>query len=146
MDIREARRADWPALEALVRGSFQPDHRTANEVYLGLDTLADKLRALVEEFDASGSTFLAAFEGETALGAILVRRRVPGEAWIDDLYLTPEGRKRGIGIELVSAAIPPDFLAGAEVNALNAANLDLFKQIGFQRVVETVVLRREPQA
>lgn len=142
MEIREARRSDWPAIEALVRAAYHPDYIATGEIYLGIEGLIEKLQALREEFDASGSRFLVCMEGERALGAILVRLPQPGRVWIDDIFVAPSARRKGIATELISCAVPPKAEVGCEVNRRNEASLGLFKKLGFERVVENAVFRR----
>ncbi len=164
MEIRDAKRSDWPAIQALVRSAYHENYPATGEIYLGIEGLGEKIEALREEFDAIGSRFLVAFEdlpprgegsrpeggevmgeGRRAIGAILVRLREPGRAWIDDLFVAPEARRKGIAAELVSAAVPPRAEVGCEVNCKNDASLELFQSLGFERVVETVVFRRRAQ-
>src|SRR5688500_3754090 len=119
MEIREARRSDWPAVERLIRSSFHPDYRTTTEVHLGVETLEDKLRDMLEEFDASGSRLIGAFEGEKVLGLILARLKAPGRAWVEDIFVAEDARRKGIATELISAACPPDDEVACEVNVKN---------------------------
>ncbi len=147
MEIREARRADWEAIDALVRAAFHEDYRTTSEALLGIETLEDKLRSLIEEFDASGSRFLVATEdrGGKVVGAVLARMPQPGRFWVEDIFVATGARRSGIATELISAATAPAADVYCEVNAKNAVALQTFKSLGFERVVETVVFRRRAQ-
>jgi ribosomal protein S18 acetylase RimI-like enzyme len=142
MEIREAKRSDWTAIEALVRSTRNHDYVTGAEIWLGIERLEDKLQALREEFDGVGSRFLGAFEGERAIGLILVHLPEPGRAWIDDLFIAPEARKSGLATELVSAAVPPEAEVACEVNRKDEASQELFRSLGFERVIETAIFRR----
>ena len=145
MEIRDARRDDWPGIERLVRAAWHDEYATTTEVYFGLERLEEKLEALREEFDAMGSRFLVAIEGDRPIGAVLARLE-PGRVWIDDLFVAPESRRKGVGRELVRAVSVPDLEVCCEVNRRNEAGLQLYRALGFEVAVETAVLRRPPQA
>lgn len=141
--IREAKREDWPGIERVVRAAWHQDYTATGEVYLALEELDDKVDWLHDEFDAFGSRFLVADDGGRIVGLAITHGR-EGRVWLDDLFVEPAARRRGVARDLVKAAAPPDAEVLCEVNARNAPGLALFRELGFEKVVETVVLRRGP--
>jgi len=141
LDIRDARLSDFPAIEALVRGGWRPDHATGSDLYCATETVQDKLDALREEFEGIGSRFLVAYEGPKAVGVVLSRENL-GRAWIETLVVAPGPGARGVAAELLSAVAPADADAFFEVNRRNEALLGLLGELGFAECGETVTLRR----
>ena len=143
MDVREARRDDFEMIEALVRSVYHGDLATTTEWVFAIEGLDAKLESLREEFDAIGSCFVIATEGEKALGAMLVRvRRGDDRVWIEDVFMTPEGRKKGAAAAMMAEGVPADAEVCCEVNAKNEVTLETLKGLGFEAVIETVVLRK----
>ncbi|HVY60780.1 MAG TPA: GNAT family N-acetyltransferase [Planctomycetota bacterium] len=145
MEIREARRQDFEALEALVRAVFHDEYATTTEWVFAIEGIEGKLRSIREEFDAIGSRFLLAEEapGGKLLGAVLVRiPRNQDRVWVEDLFVLPDARRQGVATELIQAACPPEAEVCCEVNRKNAVAQETFKALGFEPVVETIVFRR----
>jgi GNAT superfamily N-acetyltransferase len=143
MEIREAKRQDFEALEKLVRAVFHDEYATTTEWVFAIEGIEGKLRSIREEFDAIGSRFMVAEEGETLVGAILVRvPRSQDRVWVEDLFVLPDARRKGVATELIQAACPPESEICCEVNRKNAPAQETFKALGFEPVVETIVFRR----
>jgi GNAT superfamily N-acetyltransferase len=145
IEIREARRDDWPAIERVVRAAWHDHYCTTGEVLLQVERLDDKVEWLREEFNAFGSRFIVADDGGRVVGVTIAHGDDEGRLWIDDLFVEPSSRRQGVARELVKRILPKDAETIAEVNAENAPALALFRELGFARSVETVVLKRPPQ-
>jgi GNAT superfamily N-acetyltransferase len=142
--IREATRDDWQAIERVARAAWHADYSTTAEVVLELERLDDKVAYMRDEFNAFGSRFVVATDGGRVVGA-LIAHAVEGRVWVDDLFVEPGARRQGIARELVKAVSPKDAEVCAEVNARNAPALALFRELGYEKAVETVVWKRPPQ-
>ncbi len=142
--IRDANRDDWPGIERALRDAWHDRYCTTGEVLLAIESLEDKVEWLREEFNAFGSRFVVADDAGRIVGA-LVAHAESGRIWIDDIFVAPGARRQGVARALIERTLPRDAEAIAEVNALNDPALALFRELGFAKVVETVVLRRPPQ-
>jgi ribosomal protein S18 acetylase RimI-like enzyme len=142
--IREAARDDWPAIERLVSAAWHDDYCTSAEIYQDIERLEEKLDWLKDEFDSFGSRFFVA-EDQGRLTGLVVGHAHGGRVWIDDLFVHPDARRQGVARALLERSTPRDAEVRCEVNARNAAGIALFREMGFEKIVETVVLRRPPQ-
>jgi ribosomal protein S18 acetylase RimI-like enzyme len=145
ISIREANRDDWPAIERVLRAAWHDDYCTTGEVLLRVEDLEDKVDQLRDEYNAFGSRFIVADDGGRIVGAAVAHEET-GRIWIDDLFVLPEARRQGVARELLKHVMANDTEAIAEVNANNAPALALFRELGFVKAVETIVLRRPPEA
>lgn len=82
--------------------------------------------------------FAVNFDGDVV--GMLSIEEIGGYAWINDLFVEPQYRRRGIGEALLHAAVglagtafPDTDCIGAGVSALNAPSMKLFEKLGFTR-------------
>lgn len=123
--IRAARRDDLPALSALLIAQLR-DH--GNEVADA--ALADAARGLLER-PQRGRFVVAEVDGAlvgfAALSYLWTLERGGRAAWLDELYVLPEQRGRGLGQRLLDAA-----LAAAAADGATAVDLEI--EAGHERV------------
>lgn len=123
MSLRPATRSDLPRLAALHAACFESPWTAG---------------ALADTFDGAGVLGLAVADDAAADGFLFARVAV-GEAEILTVAVDPAKRRRGLGAELVRAALEAAREAGAEaafleVAADNAAALGLYTGLGFEQV------------
>jgi ribosomal protein S18 acetylase RimI-like enzyme len=87
----------------------------------------------------AGPAFVARIAGE-AVGVVRCSTRY-GRGWVNALAVTPEWRRRGIGTQLLGAAVAAlgaegHAEVGLEVDAANTAALRLYEQVGLRQVDE----------
>ncbi len=89
--------------------------------------------ALREELDNPCARFLVAVEGGNAVG-YLGCHHIAGEAFITNVAVHPDHRRRGIARLLVQTAqeqTPPQSRLMLEVRASNTAAISLYRSLGF---------------
>jgi ribosomal protein S18 acetylase RimI-like enzyme len=132
--LRAATRADLPRLAVLLRDFYA-------EEQLAFDAArADAALAALVDAPAHGALLLADVDGEVAgyavLGWCFSLEQGGRHALVDELYLVPGVRGRGLGRALLDAACAHARAAGApvarlEVNHHNARAKALYTSMGF---------------
>jgi ribosomal protein S18 acetylase RimI-like enzyme len=135
VDVRPATAADVPAVTALLLAQLL-EHRMA--------PAADALRASVERVladPARGRIFVAA-DGARPVGVAALSFSWPLEhaarvAWLEELYVEPAARERGIGTRLLRAALAAAREAGVvavelEVDVDHRRAARLYEREGFR--------------
>jgi GNAT superfamily N-acetyltransferase len=137
MEIRSATAADRDATVALLIAQMR-DH--------GIPTPADRLAVAFDHVlaDAARGVVLLAWEGERAVGVAALSYAFPIEvgqrtAWLEELFVEPAFRGRGIGTELLRAALEIAESAGAvavdlEIVAGHERAERLYSRFGFKRL------------
>ena len=125
MDIRRASPADRDATVALLVAQMR-DHDIA--------TPAARLAAAFDYVtaDAARGVILLAWESGRAIGVAALSYAFPIEVgerigWLEELYVEPSARERGVGTALLNAVLEAAAAAGAET-------VDLEIVIGHERV------------
>ena len=94
-------------------------------------------QALLDECENPNAVFLAAVEGERLLGYCGMHFAA-GECYMDNVAVSPEHRREGIGERLISALIEAakekggEFLS-LEVRPSNLGAVALYEKLGFQQ-------------
>ncbi|MFN8587218.1 MAG: GNAT family N-acetyltransferase [Candidatus Eisenbacteria bacterium] len=102
-------------------------------------------RFMVRSFDLDLAESRVALDGGTPVGIVLLGRR--GErAWIGGMGVTPPARRRGLGEDLMRAALERATAGGAreawlEVLTTNVRAIPLYERLGFRHVRRLDVLR-----
>jgi len=137
MDIRLATAADRDAAVALLVAQMR-DH--------DIPTPAVRLAAAFDHVvaDAARGAILLAWEDERAIGVAAVSFAFPVEvgartAWLEELYVEPAFRDRGIGTALLKSALEIVEAAGAvavdlEIVSGHERVERLYARFGFQRL------------
>jgi ribosomal protein S18 acetylase RimI-like enzyme len=98
-------RATSPSEIRIVRGLFE-DYAAWLDLDLSFQGFDDELASLPGEYAAPRGALLLALDGGTALGCVGLRPlEWPQVAELKRLYVTPEGRGRGLGLLLSQAAL-----------------------------------------
>ena len=103
---------------------------------------AEEIRASVERIIADDrAQFLLAADGARPLGVCQLRYRwsvwtSAEDCWLEDLYVTDEARRRGVGRALIEAALEAARERGCrrielDVDEVNEAALALYRSCGF---------------
>ena len=93
-------------------------------------------QALIDECQNPNAVFLAAVEGERLLGYCGMQFAA-GECYMDNVAVSPERRREGVGERLISALIEAakerggEFLS-LEVRPSNAGAIALYERLGFR--------------
>lgn len=93
-------------------------------------------QALIDECQNPNAVFLAAVEGERLLGYCGMHFAA-GECYMDNVAVSPERRREGVGERLISALIEAakerggEFLS-LEVRPSNAGAIALYERLGFR--------------
>jgi N-acetylglutamate synthase len=127
MEIRELRAEDYDALCGLWRDaglSFRPNGR-------------DRRDRLVREIDGDCSIFLAAWEGDSLVGAVLGTHD-GRKGWINRLAVRPSHQRRGIAAALVAEVEERFRVRGIEIVTCliedwNETSMAVFERLGYQR-------------
>ena len=123
--IRGATREDLAAVAAIERACFPSD--------------ALPLISLVQYFELFADTFIVADDGDGAIAGFAIAGASAANAetaWVLDIVVAPEARKRGLASQLLASLIAA--LKGrvksvrATVSPDNAASLALFSRAGFE--------------
>ncbi len=136
LEIRPLRPEELPAAVALLRRQLEE-----HDIALAEDALERSVRALGE--DPSLGRVLVAIDGSALVGVAVLtflwtlEHGGPG-AWLDELYVDPAQRRRGIGQRLTEAALAVAAERGAvaldlEVEEGHDAAERLYRRMGFQR-------------
>lgn len=147
---------DDPSAEPVEIGSAEPDDINriaalffADMVDLGLQPDQQALREVTEAIlsDRRQSTFLRVArtqQSRLVVGVILANSvlsiKFPGKAlWIEELYVAPGWRQKGIGRQLVEHALDwgeENGFRGVELEAyrMNTAASILYRSLGFRRL------------
>ena len=128
MSIRQATEQDHDVLRVLwdeFERELEPGERWADS----WDDVWQETRA------ADGFVFLAE-EGEDAVGFALGRMRRPRVAYLNDVYVRPEARRRGIAKQLIGALAAAGRERGADILMLsvdleNAGARTVYRRLGF---------------
>jgi ribosomal protein S18 acetylase RimI-like enzyme len=131
----EIRRAD--ASDAAGVARLLHEFNTEYEDFTpGVPALTDRLAELLAD-----NEIIALLAGDPALGFALLRIRPSlwakaGDAYLEELYVTPKHRRRGIGRKLLDAAIETAGNAGANHFELTTGETDtearaLYESTGF---------------
>ena len=123
----------------------------------GIPTPAARLAAAFDHVvaDAGRGAILLAWEGERALGVAALSYAFPIEvgqrtAWLEELYVDPMSRQRGVGTALLRAAIDTATTAGAVAIELEIVSghervESLYARFGFRRLPRARWSRAAPQ-
>lgn len=112
---------------------------------LGMPENADAVREVARAvIDDDHAHVFVARDGDRTIGVLLANDywsiKFPGKAlWIEELYVAPEARRRGLGRTLVEALLDwalPNGFAGVELEAyrMNTAASILYRSLGFSRL------------
>jgi GNAT superfamily N-acetyltransferase/catechol 2,3-dioxygenase-like lactoylglutathione lyase family enzyme len=144
IEVRDATLADGPEVEDLLRRQLDE-----HEIALDPAALAHAVRGLLAQ--PSHGLILVAAEGAALVGvavlSFLWTLEHGGKAvWLDELYVVPTHRRRGIGGRLVEAALDRARVAGCvaldlEVEAGHDAAERLYQRLGFRRHRRTRFVR-----
>lgn len=114
---------------------------TEHDITLAPDALASALRGLIEH-PSRGAVFLA-WEGDEAIGlaclsALWTLEHGGASMWLDELYVSPEHRGRGVGRALLLHAMAYARNTGCialdlEVDEEHARAANLYEREGFRR-------------
>jgi GNAT superfamily N-acetyltransferase len=147
MDIRLATAADRDAAVALLVAQMR-EH--------AIPTPAERLGASFDHVvaDAARGAILLAWEGQRAIGVAALTYAFPIEvgertAWLEELYVEPAFRQRGIGTALLQSALDIIDAAGAvsvdlEIVAGHERVERLYARFGFERLPRSHWARRRP--
>jgi len=104
--IRPATPADIPALHALVESAFRGDSARAGWTHEAdlLDGQRTDPAALAEAIADPDRTILIAFDADTAIGCVEVKRAGTGRSALGLLSVRPDRQAGGLGRRLVAAA------------------------------------------
>ena len=140
LEIRPPREAELAALAELLVTQLREHHNQ-----LPVDILASAASGLQRR--PQRGQFLIALEGGAligfaALSFLWTLERGGRAAWLDELYVLPEGRGRGIGTALLTAAMDAARACGAlaielEVDADHARAASLYRRAGFETLPRT---------
>ena len=143
--VRPATAADLPALTALLVAQLREHAIDTPEVQVAR-TVADLLER------PRRGRFLLAVDGETPLGVAALSLVTPIEhggrsAWLEELYVVPAARERGVGGRLLAAACAVVAAVGGvavdlEVGAEHARAARLYERAGFQPMTRARWVRR----
>lgn len=137
MDVRLATPADRDATVALLVAQMR-EHE--------IPTPAARLAAAFDHLvaDAARGVILLAWDSGRAVGVAALSYAFPIEvgeriAWLEELYVEPAARERGVGTGLLQAALDAAAAAGAatvdlEVVAGHERAERLYARFGFQRL------------
>ena len=147
MDIRPATPADRDVTVALLVAQMR-EH--------DIPTPAARLGAAFDHVvaDAAHGVILLACENERAIGVAALTYAFPIEvgertAWLEELYVEPASRERGIGTALLRSALEIAATAGAvavdlEIVAGHERAERLYDRFGFKRIPRTHWQRPTP--
>jgi|SRR5947208_9695398 len=147
VDIRPATPADREAVVALFVAQMR-EH--------DIPTPAARLAAAFDHVlaDAARGLILLACEGEQPIGVAALSYAFPIEvgartAWLEELYVQPASRERGVGTTLLRAALEAAATAGAEAVDLEVVagheRADrLYARFGFRRLPRAHWTRTTP--
>jgi len=140
LEVRAPRGAELPALVALLVTQLREHHNALAE-----QELASAAAGLHQR--PQRGQFLVALEAGTmvgfaALSFLWTLERGGRAAWLDELYVVPERRGRGIGAALLAAAVEFARVAGAlavdlEIDADHARAASLYERSGFAALPRT---------
>lgn len=139
--MRQATGADVPALAAL-RASWGAAGRDPAAARAGADDLVDRLQRWWDRQGGSRAAWLAV-EGERPVGMVnlAVFERMPHAgrsdarwAWLANLWVEPDRRRRGIASALMAAAVAWSRAEGMERVVLNPSEMSrpLYGGFGFR--------------
>jgi GNAT superfamily N-acetyltransferase len=147
MDVRPATPADRDTTVALLVAQMR-EH--------DIPTPPARLAAAFDHVvaDAGRGAILLAWEGGRAIGLAALSYAFPIEvgqrtAWLEELYVEPASRQRGVGTALLQAALETAAAAGAvavdlEVIQGHERAERLYARFGFQRLPRTHWSRSTP--
>jgi len=145
--IRPARPEEFPAMAALLEAQYQEHNiqRTAAEV--------EEVLRIMEQKPEFGFALVAS-EGEKLVGVayapcILSLEHGGFSGWLEDIYIAPEGRGKGLGSLLLKAVIAAAEERGwkaldLEVDAGHQKAIPLYQRHGYEPVPRTRLVRRMP--
>jgi len=143
--IRAATGADRDAIVALLAAQFH-EHAIATP----LPALASAVEALLRDGER-GRLLLATVGGApvgvAALSFVWTLEHADRSAWLEELYVVPAHRERGIGSALLAAAMDLAAACGAvavdlEVDAGHARAARLYERTGFRPLGRARFVRR----
>jgi ribosomal protein S18 acetylase RimI-like enzyme len=121
---------------------------------LGIDASATALTQVLEDVarDSARGFILVARENGRVVGVAYVATILSMEhcgpvAWLEELYVTPDCRHRGVGTAPVSAVLEQVEAAGLvaidlEVDAAQRRAISFYQRLGFRRLDRSRLVRR----
>lgn len=121
---------------------------------LGVDASTEALAQVLEDVasDSARGFVLVAREKDRVVGVAYVATILSMEhcgqvAWLEELYVTPDCRHRGVGTALVSAVLEQGEAAGLvaidlEVDAAQRRAISFYQRLGFRRLDRSRMVRR----
>jgi ribosomal protein S18 acetylase RimI-like enzyme len=127
--VRQVRREIDPVTGSVLRV------RTVDEAEK-VARAAGRRQILPEHLDGTQVRLYAAFEGDQVVGWVRSIHLEPKTAWVSNLGVKPEFRRRGHGRALMSALLAEDREHGVEWSVLLASRVGamLYPQLGYERI------------